>query len=180
MKLKEQLTKLIALFISITGFITFIGHDFYNVLGIKQPDFPMNILAWVVPISKVLFCLLNGYFVYYVLEQLKKHDNTVLEIIAKFNEQTESSQKEIDNYGLLNQIKVDALTIYMWHLKNAPNFIPTSGNENSNDFWKIIYNIQKDIEEKVIIHIQSKYKLTDIEAQAIINSLGKYVTKDRI
>ena len=91
MKLKELAGYTLAFTLTFASLITWFGHDFYDVTGIKQPKFPMNILIWLIPISKMLLSIGVGYM-FLIVWQLKQKMNASTEnedslqgIIQKIN-----------------------------------------------------------------------------------------------
>jgi hypothetical protein len=175
MKFKEITGYIIAFTLTSSALLTWFGHDFYNVTGIKQPDFPMNILFWLIPISKILFSIGIGY-IGLLLWQLKQKLNTL-----------ETNQ---NNFNDLNT-KVNNLYVqntYQQYLISLLNFVsftrvekisksPFNPNFRKTDLGWEIY--PKEVREYLEIEqlsmkefLRDNYpKLTNEEIDVIVSNL---------
>jgi hypothetical protein len=70
--LRKRTSEIISITLCISGLLTWFGHDFYDVTGIKQPDFPMNLLIWLIPIAKIIFSLLIAFLCYKLIQFFNK------------------------------------------------------------------------------------------------------------
>jgi hypothetical protein len=82
---------------------------------------------------------------------------------------------EIRKYLFIQKVKIDALSYvsYLWHLQTK--FIPAQGMENSDEYLKIIFNNQTNVETLTKKYIVAKYDLTPKEADNIISSFAKII-----
>ncbi len=156
--------------ITTSALLTWFGHDYYNVTGIKQPEFPMNLILWLIPIAKITFSIGIGVLFYYVLEQRKNTNN-----INSFNEKLDALEKA--NQLLIAQNNLNYCYISILNYISLERFLDKSifsrmqyvNNEIGNEAFRKDYeNYIKIEQEKIKDFLRLNYKnLTSQEIENI-------------
>jgi hypothetical protein len=106
-------------FTHIPAILTFLGHDYWNVTGIEQPKFPMNLLLWLpnlvnLVLSGVLgYTFIKVYQLSFLIEENQKKSNDLIEEkeqkgIALVKEQSDKIKEMGDAILHLNRVVKDA------------------------------------------------------------------------
>jgi hypothetical protein len=134
------------LFTTIPSVVTFYGHDYWNVTGEEQPQFPMNLLFWIpklvnLVLSGVLgYTFIKVYQLSFLIEENQKRNNAFIEEkeqkgIALVKEQSDKMKEMGDAILHLNRVVKDAY-IQAWV---SGHFDMVGNTENSKGERPITY-----------------------------------------